>query len=125
MIPINISDSYEIQLNNPNQNSVALNNIDLKPIFKNYSKKKAILGIRPEYVEIANADEKGYPIKGDLKLIEPLGNETLYHIKINDINIISRRYENIFPSSEFLKKVSIKLNLHKALFFDFETKERL
>ena len=125
LIPINISDSYEIQLDNPNQNSVVLNDIDLEPIFKNYSKKKAILGIRPEYVEIANADEKGYPIKGDLKLIEPLGNETLYHIKINDINIISRRYENIFPSSELLKKVSIKLNLHKALFFDFETKERL
>jgi len=125
LIPINISDSYEIRLDNSNENSTVLNNVNLKPIFKNYFKKKAILGIRPEYVEIANADEKGSLIQGDLKLIEPLGNETLFHIKISDINIISRQYENMSSSTEHGKKVLIKFNLENAIFFDFDTGKRL
>ena len=94
-------------------------------IIKNYSKKKVILGIRPEYVVLNEIKNNGHILEGELKLIEPLGNETLYHIKLDDITLISRHYEQKHYDWNLGMKVNVNFILEKALFFDIDNKKRI
>ena len=64
-------------------------------------------------------------LEGELKLIEPLGSETLYHIKLDNINLISRHYEQKHSGWNLGMKVNVNFNLEKALFFDFDNKKRI
>ena len=125
MIPINISDDFEIKIDGQKKNSIISKEIDLKAVLKHYSKNKVILGIRPEYVGLNEMKNNVSILEGELKLIEPLGNETLYHIKIDDITLISRHYEQKNANWKIGMKLNVNLNLEKALFFDFDNKKRI
>ena len=125
LIPVIISDNFEIHIDDKKKNPFKAEEIDLKAILKNYLNKKVILGIRPEYVGLNEIKNNSGMLEGELKLIEPLGNETLYHIKINDISLISRQYEQQHSKYKLGMKVNVNLNLEKALFFDFENKKRI
>jgi len=125
LIPINISDDFEIKIDGQKKNSIISKEIDLKAVLKHYSKNKVILGIRPEYVGLNEMKNNVSMLEGELKLIEPLGNETLYHIKIDDITLISRHYEQKNANWKIGMKLNVNLNLEKALFFDFDNKKRI
>ena len=125
LIPVNISENFEIYIEGKKKNPIMSEEIDTKAIFKNHSKKKVILGIRPEYVGLNEIKNNGDILEGELKLIEPLGNETLYHIKLDDITLISRHYEQKHSDWNLGMKVNVDFSLEKALFFDFENKKRI
>ena len=125
LIPVTISDDFEIHIDGRKKNLIIAEDIDLKATIKNHSNKKVILGIRPEYVALNEIKNNKDILEGKLKLIEPLGNETLYHIKIHDITLISRKYEQQHSKFKLGMKVNVNLNLEKALFFDFENKKRI
>ena len=74
---------------------------------------------------IGKIKNNGDILEGELKLIEPLGNETLYHIKLDNINLISRHYEQKHSDWNLGMKVNVNFNLEKALFFDFYNKKRI
>ena len=125
LIPVTISENFEIHIDGKKKNLIISEKIDKKAIFKNHSKKKVILGIRPEYVGLNEIKNNGDILEGELKLIEPLGNETLYHIKLDNITLISRHYEQKHSDWNLGMKVNVNLNLEKALFFDFDNKKRI
>ena len=123
LIPVNISENFEIYIEGKKKNPIISEEIDTKAIFKKSFKEKVILGIRPEYVGLNEIKNNGDILEGELKLIEPLGNETFYHIKLDDITLISRHYEQKHSDWNLGMKVNVNFNLEKALFFDFDNKK--
>jgi len=93
-------------------------------LLKKYNNNKIILGIRPEFVSITK-NKNGAFLEGRLKLIEPLGNETLYHFKIGDTEIISREHGGEVIDNGIGDKVQFSLDLNNASFFDFDSKKNL
>ena len=93
-------------------------------LLKKYNNNKIILGIRPEFVSITK-NKNGAFLEGRLKLIEPLGNETLYHFKIGDTEIISREHGGEVIDNGIGDKVQFSLDLNNACFFDFDSKKNL
>jgi multiple sugar transport system ATP-binding protein len=125
IMPVFINEDSKVQINDKTNNFTFLKDINFAKKFKEYSKKRAILGIRPEYVSFEEVRNENSLIDGELKLIEPLGNETLYHIKVLNTTIISRQYVDNYTNLEIGKKVYLKFNQKKALFFDIDSKKRL
>jgi len=115
----------EIEIKNGQNNHVALSGNKIKDILKNYKKEKILLGLRPEYIRIQNSNENKNAIKGKLKLIEPLGNETLYHISLNDNQIISRQYGKINSDVLLGQDIYFYFDIKNAIFFDIDTKKRI
>ena len=94
-------------------------------LLKKYDNKKIILGIRPEFVSIAFNDNSNNLLQGRIKLIEPLGNETLYHFEFGSTEIICRqRYdENI--SNTIGERIKLSLDLNNVSFFHINSKKNL
>jgi len=115
----------EIEIKNGQNNNVAFGGNKIKDILKNYKKEKILLGLRPEYISIQNSNENKNAIKGKLKLIEPLGNETLYHISLNDNQIISREYGKSNSDALLGQDVYFNFDIKNAIFFDIDTKKSI
>ena len=118
-------ENSEIEIKNGQNNSVTIKSNELKDILKNYEKEKVLLGLRPEYIDIKNSNENKNAIKGKLKLIEPLGNETLYHISLNENQIISRQYGKSKSDALLGQDIYFNFEIKNAIFFDIDTKKRI
>ena len=94
-------------------------------LLKKYNNNKIILGIRPEFVSIALNDNSNNLLQGRIKLIEPLGNETLYHFEFGSTEIICRqRYdENI--SNTICEIIKLSLDLNNVSFFHINSNKNL
>ena len=89
---------------------------------KNYPHKNITLGIRPEDIydsRLCSLAEIPVKINTFCELVEPLGNEYMVYVKINDISLTARFDPKIFP--EIDQTLNITLDLSKAHFFDIET----
>ena len=118
-------ENSEIEIKNGQNNSVTVKSNELKDILKNYEKEKVLLGLRPEYIHIQNSNENKDAIRGKLKLIEPLGNETLYHISLNENQIISRQYAKSKSDVLLGEDIYFNFDIKNAIFFDIDTKKRI
>lgn len=75
---------------------------------------EAVFGIRPEYVRIGKGD-----IKATVKLIEPLGSQTLFHVSVNGVDLKIMVFGN--QLIELNKQITINLSSENAVIFDKAT----
>ena len=126
LITCNLNDNFEISLETGEKLFLNLNQKHQIDQLKSYNNNKLILGIRPEYVSISSFDQNTEKqLKGRIKLIEPLGNETLYHLEVGNTEIISRQHNEKVISKNIGQEIRFDLDLNNASFFDFETKKNL
>ncbi len=80
--------------------------------------RAATLGIRPEHLRVATAPEKGTPsLKARIRLVEPLGHETLLHLNLDpDIALIARTPDRWAGGSNSL--VWVSCDPHQLHVFD-------
>lgn len=68
-----------------------------RPFIGAYRGKEVIMGIRPEYVLTAS-NSLSYPkVEGVVEMLEPLGHETIIHIRLGDQIIIGRFNHHQLP----------------------------
>ena len=94
-------------------------------LLKKYNNNKIILGIRPEFVSIALSDNSDKLLEGRIKLIEPLGNETLYYFELGSTEIICRQRYDDAISNTIGEKIKFSLDLNNVSFFDINSKKNL
>jgi multiple sugar transport system ATP-binding protein len=87
---------------------------------------KIILGLRPEDVGSlsANLHSSNPEIEGIIEVVEPLGSEIYLYLRCGNHEVISR-VEASEKHYEPGQKISLKVNLTKAHFFDPETEKRI
>lgn len=97
---------------------------NIRPELKNA--EKIILGLRPEDVGSlsANLDSSNPEIEGIIEVVEPLGSEIYLYLRCGTHEVISR-VEASEKHYEPGQKISLKVNLSKAHFFDPETEIRI
>ena len=91
-----------------------------------YRHKKVVFGIRPEDIYDARFDNMAeFPvhIKSFCRLVEPLGNEYMVYVRIDDNNITARFDPKVLP--EIDKAIEISFDIGKGHFFDIETTIRV
>ena len=125
LMVFNVVSGSQIELHDEQTRPFTIHGKHVKSLLKNYKKEKLIVGVRPEYVKLAKPNEIKGAIKGQLKLIEPLGNETLYHITLGDVQIISRQYYDSIDIGSLGDEVYFSFEMEYVSFFDFETKKRV
>ncbi len=95
--------------------AVDLTKID---IVKQFDGKRIVLGIRPEDINLAG---DGYSLP--LLVAEPLGNETILHLKAGEHQIVAKVHS--INTTKLGDDVNVEFNLKKVRLFDEESKERL
>ncbi|MDY0018027.1 MAG: sn-glycerol-3-phosphate ABC transporter ATP-binding protein UgpC [Candidatus Delongbacteria bacterium] len=87
---------------------------------------KIILGLRPEDVGSLSAlkNNSNPEIEGIIEVVEPLGSEIYLYLRCGTHEVISR-VEASEKHYEPGQKISLKVNLSKAHFFDSETEQRI
>ena len=91
-----------------------------------YRHKKVIFGIRPEDIYDARFDKMAeFPahMSSYCRLVEPLGNEYMVYVRIDNHNITARFDPKVLP--EIDKFLQISFDIGKGHFFDIETKNRV
>lgn len=91
-------------------------------IIKNATSNEVLLGIRPEDISLAQANEQN-TIKAEVYVIEPLGSETIVNAKVNDVIIKIKVPKEIHVESG--SNVWLKINLDKIHVFDPKTEEAI
>ncbi|QKZ03243.1 MULTISPECIES: ABC transporter ATP-binding protein [Pseudomonas] len=86
--------------------------------------REVILGMRPEQILLAGAQDGGLPsIRAEVHITEPTGPDTLVFVTLNDTKVCCRLAPDVAP------RVGETLNLQfdpaKVLLFDAQTGERL
>lgn len=84
---------------------------------KHYNFEKIWLGIRPEYFEIAEADEQ--TISVIVNLVEALGNETILSVNLETTNqtlLVKIFTDHLIKIGD---KLTLRINLDKVSFFDY------
>jgi multiple sugar transport system ATP-binding protein len=86
-----------------------------------YIDKEIVVGVRPENITNQPKQGLGKPISMTVELAEPMGGESLVHLKSGTGNLTARiRGEHLFQADE---KVTIQINLDKVTLFDPATEE--
>ena len=86
-----------------------------------YIDKEIVVGVRPENITNRPKEGLGKPISMTVEMAEPMGGESLVHLKSGTGNLTARiRGEHLFQAEE---KVAIQINLDKVTLFDPETEE--
>ncbi len=102
------------------------NTVRIKPakadadLLATYANKRVVLGVRPENLAlVAPEDEERAPIRIDVEVVEPMGNEIFLYGRSGEQSIVAR----VTPEHELHPKQSIEayLDLHKLHYFDAET----
>jgi len=78
-----------------------------------------VFGIRPEDVEVGVGESRPGSVAARVDLVEPLGNETFVHASVGGLVVTARCAGRDLPVSGSL--VSLRLDPHKAHWFDAET----
>jgi len=87
-------------------------------VVKKYEGKPIVLGIRPEDINLA---EDGYSLP--LLVAEPLGNETILHLKVGAHPIVAKVHA--INTTKLGDDVNVKFNMKKIRLFDDESRERI
>ncbi len=94
----------------------------------NYTSKKVWLGIRPEDLNLIisedNLLETQSNIRSEIRLIEPLGNQTLIYINFEDQQLVAV-YNGFIDNLRDNNVQNFSINLKKVHFFDFQTELRI
>jgi multiple sugar transport system ATP-binding protein len=86
-----------------------------------YIDKEIVVGVRPENITNRPKEGLGKPISMTVEMAEPMGGESLVHLKSGTGNLTARiRGEHLFQAEE---KVAIQINLDKVTLFDPDTEE--
>lgn len=86
--------------------------------------KKIWFGIRAEHIELSRGGEE-HCFDGIVKLIEPLGYESLVYFDLNESLFVSRVSSNELLGINYGTTLKFVFNIKKAHYFDFFTEERL
>jgi multiple sugar transport system ATP-binding protein len=86
---------------------------------KAYVGKKVFLGIRPEDLEYTKSPDRDNNIRATVKIIEPLGSETVLHVSTENQQFVSR--STVEKSFQLDTMVNFSPAMDKAKFFDTET----
>ncbi len=84
---------------------------------------KAILGVRPEHIEVVNAPEAGKTLEAHLDIIEPLGSNTLLWFNVGGVVVSA-----LVPAEQEYKRgqnYNLQLQVNKASLFDSASEQRL
>ncbi|MCK4696437.1 MAG: sugar ABC transporter ATP-binding protein, partial [Candidatus Cloacimonetes bacterium] len=93
---------------------------------KKYINTNVIMGIRPEDIYDAEFDQMAeFPqqVEALCEVVEPMGNEFIVFLKIENIKITARFDPKVFPKID--ENIKITFDMKKAHFFDMETEERI
>ena len=90
---------------------------------KGYSKKRVILGIRPEDMPEAACAVPGETIEAVVEVLEPLGSEVYLNVKVGERSLIARAE----PTTEAKphSKLCLQPSPENMRFFDIETEKSL
>lgn len=83
---------------------------DVMQRLENYTEERLVLGVRPEHVRAAHTG--GLQLTGDVMLREPLGNETITHVRLADREIVVRGNEEFAGDGEGIALHVEGRNLH-------------
>ena len=86
-------------------------------ILKQYVGKEVWMGIRPEHIKIGKS--KTESIKGNIEVVEPMGNEIFVYFTCGKSQIISREAVQNVPSAG--DTLDFTFDISKAQFFDTQT----
>ncbi|MDJ0837154.1 MAG: sn-glycerol-3-phosphate ABC transporter ATP-binding protein UgpC [Acidobacteriota bacterium] len=97
---------------------------DLAGLGVRHRGKKVAVGIRPENVTGARADESGGLVfEGEAGVVEPLGHEIITHVALGEGHIVAKLPPHPIPSIG--DTVRLKVLPQKLHLFDTETEQRL
>jgi len=85
--------------------------------------KKVVIGIRPEDIYLEHKESCSNPIEGIIDLIEPLGNETLLYVNIQNVTFVCKKMGFIDATQGDL--ISIYFDLKRLKYFDVITQKVL
>lgn len=85
--------------------------------------KKVIIGIRPEDIYLEKREFCLNPIKATIDVLEPLGNETLLYVDINNVRLICR--ETGFIRAKHGDSISMYFNRNRVKYFNIDTQKAL
>lgn len=91
-----------------------------------YLNKEIIMGIRPEDIydaEFNSMAEDPRDIKGEVEVVEPMGNEFIVFLNIGNTKLVARFDPKKLPIIN--ETIPISLDIGRILFFDPETEERI
>ncbi|MCK4312022.1 MAG: sn-glycerol-3-phosphate ABC transporter ATP-binding protein UgpC [Candidatus Cloacimonetes bacterium] len=91
-----------------------------------YINSDVIMGIRPEDIYDAEFDQMAeFPqqVEALCEVVEPMGNEFIVFLKIENIKITARFDPKVFPKID--EKLKMTFDMKKAHFFDIETEEKI
>jgi multiple sugar transport system ATP-binding protein len=95
-----------------------------KDILWSYENKEIELGIRPEHIELQNISSmKNNLVKGEVFIIELMGNEKIVHFRVGSKTIICRMDPHCMVEKG--KKTSFVFNTHFCHFFNVSTKKNI
>jgi multiple sugar transport system ATP-binding protein len=83
---------------------------------------RVTFGIRPEHVEVSTTERAGW-LPASVYVTELMGNETFVFLRMGGEKLIARAPADFRAEMESL--VWIRIDVHKALFFDSETGEAI
>ncbi len=94
--------------------------------FEKYIDKAIIMGIRPEDIydsQYNSMAEEPRDITGEVDVVEPMGNEFIVFLNCGNSNLVARFDPKRLPQID--EKITISLDIQRAIFFDPDTEERL
>jgi multiple sugar transport system ATP-binding protein len=83
---------------------------------------RVTLGIRPEHIEVSTVERSGY-LQASVYVTELMGNETFVFLNLGAQKVIARAPADF--RAEMESPVWIRLDVHKALFFDSESEKSI
>ncbi len=98
-------------------------NIDVKTahlVKDKSSTSHLVLGVRPEDIKVSHQKAFRDSLRGDISLIEPLGNRTIFHLKVGDIILRSLIHKTVLHTTS--KSVWFGFNKDKIHIFDKKSK---
>lgn len=78
--------------------------------------KAVVLGVRPENIVPKKTDDA---ITATVELVEPLGAETLLHLRVDGQSLVAKADPDYKPATD--EKITIGFDMNKAHIFDHET----
>jgi multiple sugar transport system ATP-binding protein len=87
------------------------------------ARAKAILGLRPEHLEIVDAAIPGQTLPATVEIDEPMGADSLVWLRVGDVPVSVRVPVEDRP--EHGKAVHLKVDIAKASVFDAGSEQRI
>lgn len=96
---------------------------EINDYLRSHYVKKIVIGIRPEDIYLKRGKSCSNPIEGIIDLIEPLGNETLLHVNIQNVIFVCKKMGFIDATQGDL--ISIYFDLKQLKYFDVATQKAI